>query len=712
MQNIFETAIVIGVGFLENNPLPNAKSIHVVDATSESINHFKEAFADYSNIKFHNVLIADKEENYNFRLFNLNEFNSISKPTKLLDLYPKLKIIEEKSIQAQSLQCFIESLNLTTNNNLLVIDLPGYSAKLLKSFVADEVINHFFKDVICCVPEQPLYEDDLALNKLEESIAHGGFDLKDKKKINLEKTQLTILKNSGYAKLKEIIAALESKITEQAVFSDSQASQIDDYKSQLNVQNQLVAELTTSQQQTDSQLIELEKSKQLLQERLEQTQSEKGQVAKLLSEKTSESDKKIETLQCELDTNSSQLEELKIIQQQIELQNTELEQHKQVAQESLQQIQLEKADLESKYAEQVALVKDQAEKILTLQEKLTEQDKWLEEHEKWNQGLKSENETKAEKISELDEQLSEKIALAADLTNQVNELNGQLDSQSQQINELKNVQQQAELQKQELEQSQQELLHSVDQVASEKEEIVSKLAEQTTMFEEQTTRVLSLEEKLLEQENWLAEHDKWNQSLKLENESHSAKITELEQNEQELLANVEKLELTKAEINEQLTEKKLLSNNQANQIIELNNQLESQAQTLDELQNSQQQSAMQKEELESKYAEKTKLFEEHAKLVLGLEEKITEKDKWLEEHDRWNQGLKLENENNTLKITELEDSLSKQSDQLSVIEKEREQLKKELNEQVYRNQRLDQEALKLEAQLELIKDVILREKAF
>jgi|GEM_PF-6049245 len=91
---------------------------------------------------------------------------------------------------------------------------------------------------------------------------------------------------------------------------------------------------------------------------------------------------------------------------------------------------------------------------------------------------------------------------------------------------------------------------------------------------------------------------------------------------------------------------------------------------------------------------------------------LEEKSKWLAEHEKWNAGLKSENAALVDKVATIEKNQEDLIKQIDAKEKESANKAQKLQEQQYRNERLEQEVVKLEAQLELIKDVILREKAF
>ena len=75
-------------------------------------------------------------------------------------------------------------------------------------------------------------------------------------------------------------------------------------------------------------------------------------------------------------------------------------------------------------------------------------------------------------------------------------------------------------------------------------------------------------------------------------------------------------------------------------------------------------------------------------------------------------GLREDLESKSSRIGELENKLKTAKESLSLSEQALEKLNKENQELDYRQSMLDQEIVRAESQLELIKDVVLREKAF
>lgn len=116
-----------------------------------------------------------------------------------------------------------------------------------------------------------------------------------------------------------------------------------------------------------------------------------------------------------------------------------------------------------------------------------------------------------------------------------------------------------------------------------------------------------------------------------------------------------------------------------------------------------------KTELETVYLNfQSTAKEQQKKLSLEFEEK----KKWLSEHEKWNAGLKTEIEELAVDCSELEKTVAENAKLLEEKQHIAAEWEKKAGEQQYRNQMLEKEIIKLEAQLELVKDVILRDKAF
>ncbi|WP_372737909.1 hypothetical protein [Neptunomonas sp.] len=138
--------------------------------------------------------------------------------------------------------------------------------------------------------------------------------------------------------------------------------------------------------------------------------------------------------------------------------------------------------------------------------------------------------------------------------------------------------------------------------------------------------------------------------------------------------------------------------NQQNKIVELTRILEEKEIFLVEITGS-------VEEIEGELAEKNTVIQE-------LRIEFSEKQKWLTEHEKWNNGLKSELALLLEQIQEKDDQLQNMINDQAINANELKVKEQAYQEQLFRNQSLEKEVIKLEAQLELIKDVILRDKAF
>jgi predicted nuclease with TOPRIM domain len=230
--------------------------------------------------------------------------------------------------------------------------------------------------------------------------------------------------------------------------------------------------------------------------------------------------------------------------------------------------------------------------------------------------------------------------------------------------------------------------------------------------------------------NSVKEHGQEVSNLNSQLESLDVQLKEEVQEKENLIRALEK------EVSSLNTEKELHSNTRESEIKykdwvnNLKNKLE---QLETEYQNFVQESAHEQDELNEQLKEKMAMLteltaqkmeiegclnavtEENKTLLLKLEEacnQLEEKIKWLTDHEKWNAGLKNENASLVEKVTGFEMQIENLTKQLETKNKESTTKNQKLQEQQYRNERLEQEVIKLEAQLELIKDVILREKAF
>src|SRR3546814_1648098 len=89
-------------------------------------------------------------------VFNNPHFSSLASPTRLGELLPNLRIVEEIQVPARALDEIIAELSVDdAARNLLVIDAPGQAGALLGNVSIAAL--HFFSDVIVRSAVEPLY---------------------------------------------------------------------------------------------------------------------------------------------------------------------------------------------------------------------------------------------------------------------------------------------------------------------------------------------------------------------------------------------------------------------------------------------------------------------------------------------------------------------------------------------------------------------------
>src|SRR3546814_859720 len=108
-------------------------------------------------------------------VFNNPHFSSLASPTRLGELLPNLRIVEEIQVPARALDEIIAELSVDdAARNLLVIDAPGQAGALLGNVSIAAL--HFFSDVIVRSAVEPLYAGDMGMQELLDALLRLGFE--------------------------------------------------------------------------------------------------------------------------------------------------------------------------------------------------------------------------------------------------------------------------------------------------------------------------------------------------------------------------------------------------------------------------------------------------------------------------------------------------------------------------------------------------------
>jgi hypothetical protein len=174
MDKNFTHLIWLGAGSVSEpeNVLSAAEFATLVDARESACKLLQKNTSD--NVMVKKVLLSTDGSMYEFNELNLPEFSAIQKPTGLVGLFPGIKIVNTEQIQSISISAFIQDLNLSDNNNLLIIDIPDSNLAFLQNLLEKGLLNRF-NEIRVQTSSIPLYSNSATIEQVTEFLTLHGF---------------------------------------------------------------------------------------------------------------------------------------------------------------------------------------------------------------------------------------------------------------------------------------------------------------------------------------------------------------------------------------------------------------------------------------------------------------------------------------------------------------------------------------------------------
>lgn len=174
MDKNFTHLIWLGAGAVSEpeNVLSAAEFVTLVDARESACKLLQKSSSN--NIVVKKVLLSTDGSIHEFNELNLPEFSAIQKPAGLVELFPGIKIVKTEQIQSISISAFIQDLNLSDSNNLLIIDIPDSNLAFLQNMQEKGLLDHF-NEIRVQPGSIPLYNNSATIEQVTEFLTSHGF---------------------------------------------------------------------------------------------------------------------------------------------------------------------------------------------------------------------------------------------------------------------------------------------------------------------------------------------------------------------------------------------------------------------------------------------------------------------------------------------------------------------------------------------------------
>ncbi len=413
----------------------NPTQITLVEGDLPKAEYLQKKHLSAANIHVIPKVIAANVTTVDFYSYNLSDANSTCAPAGLLEHYPGLRLLKKQPIQTSDVCLLLQQQNLQGTNNLLVIDLPGQEADILKALFNSDQLGAF-EHLAIYSNQYPLYENEAHLRKSGYNLRQKDADQDPDRPFNLY--QINPL-HTPLQQTKQQLLDLEkqSNRDQQALTALQQQLQIQQMQIQAESLNwEKLAEERDSLQQ---QAAEFE---QQLQAQQASTQAERQAREQLLAERDSlqqqaaELEQQLQAQQAQTQAESLNWEQLAEERESLQQQASEFEQQLQAQQtitraerQTNEQLTLERDSLQQQATEFEQ--QHQAQQASTQAERQVKEQLMLERDSLQQQAAELEQQLQAQRAStQTERQANEQLLAERDsLQQQAAELEQQLQAQ-------------------------------------------------------------------------------------------------------------------------------------------------------------------------------------------------------------------------------------------------------------------------------------------
>lgn len=178
----FNTVVYLGAGYGDRLKdlvtQINAKHWHLVEGDSKkhkSLQQAINALQNSDNVTLHKSVVSDDGTTKTWYSYNLDEFSGLKKAKALDELFPGIQLKQEKSVETQALPELLSQWQLnSSDNNLLIIDLPGQALELMESILNAGQKPLFSQMVLTATAEQA-FEQGGTLEQMKQWLDKQGY---------------------------------------------------------------------------------------------------------------------------------------------------------------------------------------------------------------------------------------------------------------------------------------------------------------------------------------------------------------------------------------------------------------------------------------------------------------------------------------------------------------------------------------------------------
>lgn len=250
----------------------------LVEADPQLAEDLERRLAGRDNAQVINAGVAAESGDRTYYRYNLPAVNGLRQATGLRAVYPGLRLIEERPIQALSIRQLLDSLNLAPDrSNSLIVELAGEEAAILEALEAEDRL-HRFCEIELVAGRDALYEDAVPADQVLDWLIERGFKVQEEDATqDPDRPRWRLRRDDRMLELRELRAKVLRLVAER----DERATQAASMAKEIEILKQAREELADKVRLVEDQLVQSQRASEQREQKLrEEADRRAGELEK------------------------------------------------------------------------------------------------------------------------------------------------------------------------------------------------------------------------------------------------------------------------------------------------------------------------------------------------------------------------------------------------------------------------------------------------
>jgi hypothetical protein len=204
MSKRFAHLVWLGAGAATEpeNLIGLAEQVTLFEAREEACLSLKKQYPT-ANIVVKQMVLASKGGTAEFTEYNLAEYSAVQAATGLKNLFPGIKLSKTAQVETIAITDAISGLELSSNNNLLVIDIADSNLALVDTLQKNDQL-HYFNEIHIQAGNEPLYAEAATSVEIKNYLSKQGYFLQYTNSLDPDLPRLTFGLNPLWQEFQKI----------------------------------------------------------------------------------------------------------------------------------------------------------------------------------------------------------------------------------------------------------------------------------------------------------------------------------------------------------------------------------------------------------------------------------------------------------------------------------------------------------------------------